>query len=314
MKHYQNKELPKVISGRDQQYLPGDGLIAALDVALELNMPLLLTGEPGTGKTRFADHIAKHFDLGEAIRFDAKTTSSAADLFYSYDALRHFHLVHNQHGDNKEIDLVEQGIIHFQALGAAIKQANENGKRSVVLIDEIDKAPRDFPNDLLNALEGEEIKFSVPELQQTFRVSPELKPLVIITSNSEKSLPEPFLRRCVFYHIPFPDHESLLEIVQTKLQERQEENSFTEAELTNLINEFAQIRQLLKKRSAKIPATAELISWLVVLKKVGLSTTDFKNSSPEDQQILASSLSIVAKSPEAYQLLIDHYGLKTIAQ
>ncbi|WP_367391333.1 AAA family ATPase [Lewinella sp. LCG006] len=308
MKHYHNKKLPVIYNDQDQEYLPGKGLVAALDVALELNMPLLLTGEPGTGKTRFANHVARYFKLGEAIRFDAKTTSTATDLFYVYDALRHYHIVQNQSKGEEEIDLIAQKIIRFEALGEAAQRATKHNKRSVVLIDEIDKAPRDFPNDLLNVMEGDYLQFSVPELQETFKISPELKPIVIITSNSEKSLPEPFLRRCIFYHIPFPDPESLLEIVKSKLYERRKDTFFQD-ELVILIKEFNKIRGLLKQRNAKVPATAELISWLIILKKAGLSNADFSDLNQEQQQILASSLSIVAKSTEAYQYLLEHYKI-----
>jgi MoxR-like ATPase len=145
--HYEKRELPEWLKPNEglEAYLPGDGLKAALDVALELHMPLLLTGEPGTGKTRFAYHVAQHFSLGEVLRFDVKTTSTATDLFYFYDALRHFRLS----GQGLKVSLEDSGIVALAALGKAIKTAQDEKRRSVVLIDEIDKAPRDFPNDLL---------------------------------------------------------------------------------------------------------------------------------------------------------------------
>lgn len=308
MNHYQDKQAPVPYLGKDEVYRPSEGLQAALNVALELNMPLLLTGEPGTGKTRFAYHVAQHFGLGEAIRFDAKTTSSATDLFYYYDALRHFHLVHNAGDKKTEVDLVESGIIRFQALGEAAMRA-KTGQRSVVLIDEIDKAPRDFPNDLLRTLEGSEISFKVPELNESFQVSAEHKPIIILTSNSEKSLPEPFLRRCIFYHIPFPTPEILLDIVSEKLKERGDDSAFSGDALVNVISHFMEARTLLKKRSVKLPATAELISWLVVLAKLDLGTIDLKGLSVEQKNIFAPTLSVLAKSQEALKALRTHFGL-----
>ena len=308
IKHYENRELPKWLSpGPDREaYLPGEGLKAALDVALELHMPLLLTGEPGTGKTRFAYHLAQHFGLGEVLRFDAKTTSTATDLFYFYDALRHYRL--SQQGGLADKDLEGSGIVRLQALGEAIRIAQQEKRRSVVLIDEIDKAPRDFPNDLLNVLEGD-FRFSIPETDQEYAAPPEYKPLVVITSNSEKNLPEPFLRRCVFYHIPYPSAEAMLAIVGAKLQELGLPEAFSPEELSALLERFGEMRRELEKISAKKPATAELINWLAILHRQGLGAADFGSGGPERQAALSASLSVAAKSPEALQALHAYYGL-----
>jgi MoxR-like ATPase len=311
MDYYSKKNLPTASAEKHGTYFPDDGLKAAIDVALELNMPLLLTGEPGTGKTRFAYHLAEHFGLGETLRFDAKTTSQASDLFYHYDALQHFHLVHNQAEKAAKLDLVKSGIIRFHALGKAIVDANKNKQRSVVLIDEIDKAPRDFPNDLLNVLEGGELTFRVPEMDDAdYTIDAKLKPIVIITSNSEKSLPEPFLRRCIFYHIPFPTPASLLTIVKAKLSTLPSKNPLDDTVINNLITEFMEVRKVLQKQSAKIPATAELISWLIVLQRGGLGKPKLEGLSIQEQELLKHSLSILAKSMEARKALIHHFGLE----
>jgi MoxR-like ATPase len=311
MNYYREKSLPAATEEKMGTYFPDEGLKAAIDVALELNMPLLLTGEPGTGKTRFAYHLADHFGLGETLRFDAKTTSQASDLFYHYDALQHFHLVHNQAEKAAKLDLVESGIIRFQALGKAIVDAKEKQQRSVVLIDEIDKAPRDFPNDLLNVLEGGELSFSIAEMDGAdYTIDTKLKPIVIITSNSEKSLPEPFLRRCIFYHISFPSPANLLQIVKARLLNLKTENTFDNTAINNLITEFMDVRKVLQKQSAKIPATAELISWLTVLQRGGLEKPKLEGLSEAEQDLLANSLAILAKSMEARKTLLDHFGLQ----
>lgn len=306
MNHYNSGKLPPLKTRKSSFYDPDPGLIAALDVALELNMPLLLMGEPGTGKTRFAQHVADRFPelTDKVLVFNAKTTSQASDLFYHYDALKHFHLVQNIRVEH--IDLVKDEIIRFNALGAAIIAASgENPKRSVVLIDEIDKAPRDFPNDLLNELDGDTFSFNVPELgrDEPFAADPAFKPIIIITSNSEKNLPEPFLRRCIFYHIPTPNAEGLLKIVLGKLQEHPELNGFAEEGLRRLIAHFSEIRDRAGEISKKKPATAELISWLIVLHQMGI--TDRGMGSTDQWQ---ASYSVLVKNTELLDELRGENG------
>ena len=159
-------------------YMPSDALIDAVNVALSLGQPLLLTGDPGTGKTELASHIAYQFGLVEPLIFTAQTTSTATDLFYKYDALGHFQYNSVQKEPLSKDDL-EKRYIHFNALGEAIRRK----QRLVVLIDEIDKAPRDFPNDILFAIE--KLRFVVPELNnKVFETDPVKRPIIVLTSNS----------------------------------------------------------------------------------------------------------------------------------
>ncbi len=301
LKYYQNKKLATSFNSKSNHYYlaPSDPLIAALNVALHLGMPLLLTGEPGTGKTKFAHHVAERFGLGEAFVFNAKTTSTAEDLYYRYDAIRHYHLTHHGHID-KDANLLDVNIILLEAMGLAIKKAQEKEQRSVVLIDEIDKAPRDFPNDLLNQLEAQEFSFSIPEWGgQSYKASTDLKPIVVITSNSEKNLPEPFLRRCVYYHIPFPeDGNTLLHIVKGQLSSAY----FKEAELQKLINEFLDIRKLAKSEKVKKPATAELVAWLLLLQDQQFEVNDLANP---DSAIIKASYTLLAKDSVFRKRLLD---------
>jgi MoxR-like ATPase len=205
-----------------QGYRAGSGLVAAIDVALRLGMPLLLTGEPGTGKSRLADSLAWELGLGEPLSFVVKSDTQASELFYNFDTVGRFHAA-----NLKDNDADPRNFLSFNALGKALLFSREvvdleellgssfarlghpgEPRRSVVLIDEIDKAPRDVPNDLLSELDN--MRFNINEVSSMQNTPFELqdnrfRPIVIITSNSEKGLPDAFLRRCVYYHLPFPD-------------------------------------------------------------------------------------------------------------
>jgi MoxR-like ATPase len=285
-----------------KNYIAGKGLRQAVNVALALGQPLLVTGEPGTGKTQLAASIAYELKL-PLLKFYTKTTSTAVDLFYRYDALRRFQDAHMS--DKKPLNIDD--YIEYQALGQAILLTNQPGEvkdylpgellekmptRSVVLIDEIDKAPRDLPNDVLN--EVEKMQFEVKETGKTFTAGESLRPILVLTSNSEKNLPDAFLRRCIFYHIPFPSHEQLTAIVEKRFAPYRD---FTREHIEAAVEVFLKIRNAdLKKR----PATAEFLGWLQVLQALDLDPADIKTGKSE---ALALTLSILAKSREDLEAL-----------
>lgn len=276
-------------------YVPSKGLMSAVNVALRLGQPLLVTGEPGTGKTQLAHHIAHFFKLGKPIIFNAQTTSTARDLFYRYDALAHFQYTQTQ-GKALMPDEIEHKFIRFQALGEAIRL----GRRAVVLLDEIDKAPRDLPNDVLAALE--DLRFDVPETGRAYEVASGSRPVIVMTSNSEKNLPDAFLRRVVYYHIPFPDAPALLRIVSAKV------TGFGEDDLSALIAHFEDIRSGKEVKMRKNPATAELVNWAGLLRDANFPVAKLRNPdhlAAAERDFLVTSYSILAKSKEDLKALAE---------
>ena len=258
-------------------YLPTEALVDAMNVSLLLGQPLLLTGEPGTGKTQFAYYVSWMLRLHPPLVFETKSTSTARELFYTYDALGRFRDAQKGEGDSQPGGQHE--YFTWGPLGEAIRRAadgelsqlppspyHSHERKSVVLIDEVDKAPRDFPNDILNEVEN--LSFRIPELRDPesrtaleVEADPALRPIVILTSNSEKSLPEAFLRRCVYYSISPPSKDELLDIVDSRVGR---EIRGAEGWAGDAIDLFLTLR-MRDNGIQKKPATAELLGWLKAL-------------------------------------------------
>jgi MoxR-like ATPase len=192
-----------------KRFVPGEQLEIAINTALAVGAPLLITGEPGTGKTQAAYYTAYKLGIEPVLHFQVKSDSSARDLLYHFDTVRYFHDANVR----KDGELPPKAAyVERRALWEAIASPTPR----VLLVDEIDKAPRDFPNDLLHELD--QMEFTIAETQETIRAPKAQRPLVFITSNSERRLPEPFLRRCVYHHIRFDD-----ELVMRAVDKRRDE-------------------------------------------------------------------------------------------
>jgi MoxR-like ATPase len=243
------KKIPK------EPYLFEPQLKQAIDLAIALGRPLLLQGEPGCGKTSLAYAVAYALGLPLEISY-IKSTSRAKDLLYTYDVVNR--LYDAQIAEAKSQNIAE--YIQFAPLGRAIARA-QAGRRSVVLIDEIDKADLDFPNDLLWELDR--LEFQIDEIPgHTYTVDdPKLRPIAIVTHNEEKALPAAFLRRCIFHYIEFPkDKERLQEVL--KVQE------FKNVELSKKAIEI--ILRLRDIELTKKPGLSELVDWVGYLEAVNM--------------------------------------------
>ena len=227
-----------------KNYVATDDLRLAVNAAVTLQRPLLIKGEPGTGKTMLAEEVAVALDM-PLLQWHIKSTTKAQQGLYEYDAVSR--LRDSQLGDEKVKDIsnyIVRGVLW---------QAFEAERQSVLLIDEIDKADIEFPNDLLRELDR--MEFYVYETRQTIKALQ--RPVVMITSNNEKELPDAFLRRCFFHYIKFPDKETMQKIVDVHFPGLKKEL------LKEALEVFFQMREIpgLKKK----PSTSELLDWLKLL-------------------------------------------------
>ncbi|MDG4718230.1 MULTISPECIES: AAA family ATPase [Thalassospira] len=228
-----------------ENYVATEDLMVAVNAAITLQRPLLVKGEPGTGKTVLAEEIAK--SLGKKlITWSIKSTTRAQQGLYEYDAVSR--LRDSQLGDERVHD-----IANYIVKGKLWEAFESDGDAPVLLIDEIDKADIEFPNDLLQELDR--MEFFVYETQQTVKAIN--RPIVIITSNNEKELPDAFLRRCFFHYIRFPDADTMAEIIEVHYPGIQKR---LVAEALNLFYDIRDVSGLKKK-----PSTSELLDWLKLL-------------------------------------------------
>ncbi|MCT7967182.1 MoxR family ATPase [Laspinema sp. D1] len=252
-------------------YLPSDELIEAVNLAITLQRPLLLQGEPGCGKTKLAQAVA--YELGlPYLCWTIKSTSRAQDGLYTYNNLARLRdsqlLALGQNSNSEEIQRISDPKSYRE--WGKIGEAFINDKTTVLLIDEIDKADIDFPNDLL--LELDEKRFTIPETKE--EVIAKHPPIIFITSNQERDLPDAFLRRCLFHYIQFPNTEQLIQIIiarffgvpQDKSTIPEPENQF----IQEVVAKFLKLREILreeKRQTGKNISTSELIDWFDVLRR-----------------------------------------------
>ena len=227
-----------------EDYVTSEALRNAVNVSIALAKPLLVRGEPGTGKTLLAHSIAKGMKK-KLITWNIKSTTKAQEGLYVYDTVQR--LNDSRFGD-KDVSDIRQ-YIKLGKLG----QSFTSKEQLVLLIDEIDKADIEFPNDLLNELD--EMSFYIPEINETVKAIH--RPIVIITSNAEKELPDAFLRRCVFHYIEFPDPELMEKIVHVHFP------NLKGGLLREALRTFYSLREIDQLR--KKPSTSELIDWIQVL-------------------------------------------------
>ena len=243
-------------------YIASEELRHAVNVAVALARPLLVRGEPGTGKTLLAENLASSLGL-PLIRWHVKSTTKAKDGLYVYDTVARLHDSRFGGTDGSNVRDIAK-YIKLGPLGEALAAPS----RVVLLIDEIDKADLEFPNDLLHELDA--MRFRIDETGK--EISAIERPIVVITSNNEKELPDAFLRRCVFHYIQFPTRELMTEIV------RVHHPDITDKVLDNALEVFFGLRSTPRLR--KKPSTSELIDWICALKKAGVDLSRVSGGIP----------------------------------
>ena len=261
-----------------KEYISTQDLTVAVNASIALEKPLLVKGEPGTGKTELARQIAKNLKL-EIIEWNIKSTTKASQGLYEYDAVSR--LRDSQIGDKKI-----NNISNYIKKGK-LWDAFESKKKTVLLIDEIDKADIEFPNDLLQELDR--MEFFVYETGELIKA--EERPIVIITSNNEKDLPEAFLRRCFFHYIQFPDVNTLKRIVEVHFPK-------IKKNLLNIaLTQFFEIREVpgLKKK----PSTSEALDWIKLLLLEDLDPLDLQN---DNKSLLPKLHGALIKNEQDIQL------------
>lgn len=266
-------------------YVVSDELMRAVNVAIALQKPLLIKGEPGTGKTMLAESISKA--LGKKlIIWSIKSTTKAQEGLYVYDTVQR--LYDSQFGEGNVADIKQ--YIKLGKLGEAFT----SDEQAVLLIDEIDKADLEFPNDLLWELD--KMEFYIHETKETIRAKH--RPIVIITSNAEKELPDAFLRRCIFHYIEFPDAEKMAEIVKVHFGDIEKKL------LTQAMETFYWIRDM--KEIQKKPSTSELLDWLQALMISGISVDRIRSEIPFAGVLLKKNQDI----DTMYEIKEKGYSLK----
>ena len=242
-----------------KEYVASRELMGAVNIAMTLQKPLLIKGEPGTGKTMLAQAVAEA--LGKRLMiWNVKSTTKAQDGLYVYDVVQR--LYDSQFGGQGVDD-----IAHYIKLGK-LGEAFRSDEQVVLLIDEIDKADLEFPNDLLWELDR--MEFYIPETQETVKAN--RRPIVIITSNAEKELPDAFLRRCVFHYIEFPDQAQMEQIIRVHFHD------LPDALVSQALEAFYWLRSL--RDIEKKPSTSELVDWLRALVAGGVEPERIRTEIP----------------------------------